>query len=100
MINGDGGVALSWFGPANIQAADGTGLYVRRMPTFFETSLVCCLMDLALSELIYLFVGRSPSIFGQSVGLVCEDGLHLPLGHETQTLVQSVVILFAHQVLA
>jgi photosystem II CP47 chlorophyll apoprotein len=36
MNNGDG-IALGWSGHAAFSAADGSQLYVRRMPTFFET---------------------------------------------------------------
>jgi photosystem II CP47 chlorophyll apoprotein len=36
MTNGDG-IALGWFGHAAFQSSEGLSLYVRRMPTFFET---------------------------------------------------------------
>ena len=34
-VGGADGVAFNWFGPANIQAVEGTALHVRRIPTFF-----------------------------------------------------------------
>ena len=36
MNNGDG-IALGWSGHAAFTAGDGSSLFVRRMPTFFET---------------------------------------------------------------
>jgi photosystem II CP47 chlorophyll apoprotein len=36
MVNGDG-IALAWSGHASFRSGDGRDLYVRRMPTFFET---------------------------------------------------------------